>query len=225
LNGKEWNGTRYDKYDNIIYKLNNDMNGNGKEYYEGKLEFEGQYINGKRHGKGKEYSYEGYLSFEGEYLNGQKNGKGKEYYWNSYTLEFEGEYLNDKKWNGKGYDSLGNIIYELKDGKGLVKEYYNEDEILLYEGEYLNGKSVGKGKEYYPNGYLKFEGEYLNYKWNGKGKEYYNNKLMFEGEYLYGYKLKGKYYTNGKWNMKVNFYLIKNGMEKDLMKMVILYMN
>ena len=27
------------------------------------------------------------------------------------------------------------------------------------------------------------------------------------------------------WNMKVNFYIIKNGMEKDMMKMVILYMN
>ena len=25
--------------------------------------------------------------------------------------------------------------------------------------------------------------------------------------------------------MKVNFYMIKNGMEKDMMKMVILYMN
>ena len=35
-------------------------NGNGKvkEYnYKGKLEFEGEYLNGKRNGKGKEYNY------------------------------------------------------------------------------------------------------------------------------------------------------------------------
>ena len=36
------------------------------------------------------------MCFEGEYLNGIKNGKGKEY--NSRTFEvFEGEYLKGKK--------------------------------------------------------------------------------------------------------------------------------
>ena len=36
----------------------------------------------------------------------------KEYY-NNGKLKFEGECLNNKKWNGKGYDEEGNIIYEL----------------------------------------------------------------------------------------------------------------
>ena len=44
------------------------------------------------------------------------------------------------------------------------------------------------------DGELEFEGEYLNGQRNGKGKEYYNNKLIFEGEYLYDYKIKGKLY-------------------------------
>ena len=184
LNNKEWIGAVYDENGNIKYKLNNGKNGNVKEYYSnGKLEFEGQYINGKRYGKGKEY-WNDKLIFEGQYLNEQKNGKGKQYYWNNDKLEFEGEYLNDKKWNGKGYDSFGNILNELKDGKGLIKEYYGEDDRLLYEGEYLNGKRNGKGKEYYLNGYLKYEGEYLNDKWNGIGKEYWNDILIFEVEYL-----------------------------------------
>ena len=96
-------------------------------------------------------------------------------------LEYEGEYLYDKKWNGKGYDENGNIIYELINGTGKVKEYdengniiyelnkendnvkgYNFLGELEFEGEYLNGKRCGKGKEYYDNGKLKFEGEYLN---------------------------------------------------------------
>ena len=43
----------------------------------GKLKFEGEYLNGKRNGKGKEYDEDGQLIFEGKYLNGQRSGKGK----------------------------------------------------------------------------------------------------------------------------------------------------
>ena len=54
--GKKLNGKGYDKNGNIIYEL---INGNGKvkEYSEfsGEFIFEGEYINGKRNGKGKEY--------------------------------------------------------------------------------------------------------------------------------------------------------------------------
>ena len=58
---------------------------------------------------------------------------------------------------------------------------------------------------------------------NGFGKEYdFSGKLNFEGEYLYNNKLKGKLYIKEKnQNMKENFYSIKNGMEKDMMKMEI----
>ena len=44
----------------------------------------------KRNGKGKEYNYfDGKIKFEGEYLNGERNGKGKEYKYGK--LIFEGE--------------------------------------------------------------------------------------------------------------------------------------
>ena len=33
------------------------------------------YLNEKRNGKGKEYNNDGKLEFEGEYLNGKRNGK------------------------------------------------------------------------------------------------------------------------------------------------------
>ena len=41
--------------------------------------FEGEYLNGIRNGKGKDYYKNGKLEFEGEYLNGKRNGSGKEY--------------------------------------------------------------------------------------------------------------------------------------------------
>ena len=62
------------------------------------------------------------IKFEGEYLNDKRNGKGKEYYSNG-NLKFEGDYLNDKRWNGKGYANDNKVVYELKEGKGKVKEY------------------------------------------------------------------------------------------------------
>ena len=47
------------------------------------------------------------------------------------------------KYNGKGYDKNGNLIYELKNGTGKVKEYYYDGK-LEFEGEYLNGKRISK---------------------------------------------------------------------------------
>ena len=138
-------------------------------------------------------------------------------------LEYEGEYLYEKKWNGKGFDKKGNIIYEIINGNGKVCEYDINDN-LIFKGEYLNGRrwnglrkkyysngqlkfeieycngNIGiKGKEYYTNGQLKFEGEYLDRKRNGKGRAYNSSgELKFEGEYLNGKRNgKGKQYVNG----------------------------
>ena len=190
----------------IVYESNNKK---AKEYnIQDILVFEGEYLNGYRNGKGKEYKLN-QLVFEGEYLNGLRNGKGKEYN-NINLLIFEGEYKYGKRWTGKFFYEKG--IYELKEGKGTIKE--QNDYYIIYEGEYLNGLKNGKGKEYLDYGKkLIFEGEYFNgKKWNGKA--YYKNKIyllkngkgfirdynfcydtILEGEYLHGEKnRKGKEY-------------------------------
>ena len=202
--------------------------------------FSGRYIDyDKVNKKGEEYNLiNNNLIHEGEYLNGKRNGEGKEYDIHK-NLVFEGKYLNGKKWDGKGIISRRRR-YELNEGKGFIKGYdkYND---LFFEGDYLNGERNGKGKEYDPFDYLLFEGEYLNGKrWNGKvydnnynktyelkngkgfikeylsgenilifegnylngerngkGKEYYDGKLIFEGEYLNGKRNgKGKEYDS-----------------------------
>ena len=188
-------GKEYDSYtDILIYEgeyLNELKNGKGKEYYSnGQLKFEGEYLKGKRNGEGREYDHGG-LIFEGTYINGIKNGIGKEFYskgislfninntyehqkfmdkkdfYSKNQLKFYGLYKNGKKWSGIWFDIFNNILYELKDGKGLVKEY-NEHNSLLFDGQYDNGEKNGIGKEYTPNGTLLFEGVYLNgKKWNG----------------------------------------------------------
>ena len=122
-NGKMWNGkfcgkyqennTRYlksgegyikffDNYGDLLFEgeyKNGERNGKGKEYFNNELEFEGEYKDGDRF-KGKLYcfhkGYEGRLEYEGEFLLGEKNGKGKEYDCDG-NLIFEGEFENGEK--------------------------------------------------------------------------------------------------------------------------------
>ena len=99
---------------------------------DGKLIFEGEYLNGKRHGIGKKYGNDNFkLIFEGEfYKNYRLNGKT--YY--EGKLEFEGENFLNQKWNGKGYNKSGKVIYELHNGTGKVKEYNVDYGTLIFEG-------------------------------------------------------------------------------------------
>ena len=168
-------------------------NGKGKEYdcLDETLLFEGVYLKNERNGKGREYNYRRNIIFEGEYIKGKRNGKGKEYY-NNHIIKFDGEFCNGKKWNGKGYDTSKNEIYELKNGEGKIKEY-DYDGNLMLEGEYKNGELEGDVKEYYAEGNLAFEGKYSFGKRNGFGKEYhFNGRLKFEGDYFYDSKWNGK---------------------------------
>ena len=71
-NGKIWNGKGYNMNSNIDFEIKRGK-GYMKEYdYEGKIKFEGEYVNGERHGEGKEY-LDGKLIFEGEYLDRERN--------------------------------------------------------------------------------------------------------------------------------------------------------
>ena len=161
MNGKKWNGKGYSNLGNIVYELKD-----GNDYFR---------------------IFKNRLIFEGQYKNGEKNGKCKEYGSNG-LLKFEGEYLNGKKWNGKVSNKLLKEEFELKNRKGYIKEYSSEGfqfegdnlnrkskeydlEALVFEGQFLDGKRNGIGKEY-NYGSLMFEGNYLNGKRNGKGKEY-----------------------------------------------------
>ena len=109
-----------------MYELTNG-NGKVKEYNDSnELIFEGEHLDWKRNGKGKEY-YKGQIEYEGEYLNDEKNGKGKEY--DNGKILFEGVYREGKKWNGNAKN-------------------YNIKGLLSFEGQYINGEITGKGREY-----------------------------------------------------------------------------
>ena len=155
----------------------------------------------ERNGKGKEFNIYGELEFEGEYLSGKKYGKGKEYYGKRdiyyigifesininlnekkyFQLKFEGEFWDDKRWNGKGYNINGKVKYILKNGNGYVEEYIKD---MKFEGEYLKGEKNGNGKEYYfilsNFNFFEYNGE------NNVEKKKYKKCKIYEGEYLNG---------------------------------------
>ena len=167
-------------------------------------EYSGRYIIYENKRKGKIYdAYQDILLYEGEILNGKKNGKGKEYeleYDYSYLI-YEGEFLNGERKGKENFDDelfIGKrYLWKKKDGyyefkEGIVYQYDTYGN-LLFEGEYLNGKRNGKCKEYNEKGKLLFEGEYL-YDYKLRGKEYVNDKLIYEGEYLFNKKWNGTGY-------------------------------
>ena len=210
-------------------------------------EFSGRYIIYENTKVGKEYdSFTHKLLYEGEFLNGERDGCGKEYYCINNIgndgeclvqkdfeienqkiydgkLKFDGVFKLGRKLNGKGYNELGQEIYEINNGNGIYKEFYEKD-ILKLQVEFKNGYMHGKAKEFYYDGSglkkIKFEGEYyFGHRWNGTGyhfdnknnrtksysldkgkgivQEYYssNGELKSECEFLAGEKNgKGKEY-------------------------------
>ena len=198
LNGKKWNvnffnvknQSKYSLIDgkgfiieyigaNSTYNEFNDFNEifgahpileySGFSTYRFPIIFEGEYLNGERNGKGKEYLLSPFvldpiLIYEGEYLNGKRNGKGKEYD-SKGILIFEGEYLNGKKWSGIGPSAPKKVLppegeifgidyikgrkFVIKDGKGFSIELFKAWlSIAFFISEYLNGERNGKGIGY-----------------------------------------------------------------------------
>ncbi len=92
-----------------------------KWYSNGKKDYKGEYLNGKRIGLWKEWYDDGTLESVGNYSEGKQTGLWKEY-WQDGDLSGEGEYFNGMR-------------------TGKWKEM-DEDE-NIHEGEYLNGEKVG----------------------------------------------------------------------------------
>ena len=127
------------------------------KYYlsNGKLKYEGDFLDGKYHGYGTLYengNYEQkgifsefkYLHYIGEFKNDRYNGQGKLYF-----DHFLGRYVF--------YE--GNFDNNKLSGNG--KMYY-QNKKLFYEGLFGNNNINGKGIKYYKNGNIKFEGIFSN---------------------------------------------------------------
>lgn len=123
-----------------------------EEYGNGR--YEGNIVNGKRHGHGTYYWNSG-SRYEGNWTNDVRTGFGK-FFWADGS-RYEGNWMNDKM-NGYG-------VYYSTNGS-------------VYRGEWLNDNKLN-GKQVYSWGF--YEGEWGNKTWCGYGKEVINDGATYEG--------------------------------------------
>ena len=141
-----WNNY-IDKYGTIYVGLfiNDKLNGKGLKYIHGNDHiYKGDFLNGLRHGFGKDYRNN--MRYEGEFLNDKKCGKGQIMF--SSGDEYKGEF-KDNKFNGygrykwkNGEEYIGYYLNGKFNGEGLHKWGINE----YYKGEFINGIRQGKGE-------------------------------------------------------------------------------
>ncbi len=112
----------------------------------GEIKYEGEWKDGKKHGKGTETSLDG-KRYEGMWRNNEEHGFGTQTYSDSDGREEYKGYWKDGEYHGQG------TFTDSVEGK--------------YEGYWENGKKHGQGNQSFPDGTKKV-GEFREDKlWNG----------------------------------------------------------
>ena len=122
-----------------------DKNGKETETYEG------NFMNGQRHGKGKQVIKNDY-TYEGQWRNNRRNGKGKLTLKNGDT--YEGGFLNDA-FDGNGtfvFKNQGVYEGQWKDNMMHGNGNFRYEDGREYIGEYKNDMKEGKGEFRWPDG-------------------------------------------------------------------------
>ena len=150
----------------------------GKIYYPNrKIQYEGEYFNGKREGLGKYFDQESKYYFIGEFANGYLNGKAIIYNSSDDKILYEGDFINGK------FEGRGKLFY---------------DNGNYYIGQFKNHLQHGKGVEYDSNGNIQYKGGFIDDIREGNGK-CITKDMLFIGQYKKGNPIKGKIYSpNGK---------------------------
>ena len=164
--GRQKSGTFYD---NIFTGWNTYINNYGIIYV-------GLFCNGELNGKGIRYSLENDHIYKGDFVNGLRHGFGKDYRTNS---RYEGEFKEDKKC-GKGqimFLSGDEYKGEFKDNKfnGYGRYIWKNGE--EYIGNYLDGKFHGEGLHKWGNNQY-YKGEFENGIRQGMGEIGLNGKKI-----------------------------------------------
>jgi hypothetical protein len=153
------------------------------------LSVSGNFANGMVNGYGKETGR--YFEYEGEFVNSTRQGKGKMtiYGFNSWfdaqkdkTLK-EGRYIS--------YILDGNFTNGYADGFFTI--YYQNSAAYKYTGPIKNGALEGTGEIEYLDG-SKLRGSFRNGQMEGDGAVIFANGAKFTGIYANGKPVKGTYY-------------------------------
>lgn len=134
-------------------------NGQGVEDLSELERYEGEFKNGKRHGKGSLYNEIFDITYDAHWKDGKLHGKGTEEHGPESATpgaRFKGRWVNGKK------SGQGSFRY------GSEDEDFPDEE---YIGEFTNGMMTGKGRYTWPDGSWD-EGDFVNEMLHGKGTRF-----------------------------------------------------
>jgi len=207
--GKPFQGEKY-HFDYKIsegYWKDHKLDGDGIEYhqYSDKKKYEGNYVAGKLHGKGKEFDEKGKLIVEGEYCLGKfvkgdyfiydyKNRKDDAFDFSLVKIHVDHLVFGDDNIEtntGVHYDKNGKKIFEGRIYRGNYYEgkLFNKYGYMIYDGSFKdNSYWIGKLYTGCENNILEYNGEFFNGKFSGRGALYDTKYggLIYEGGFNNG---------------------------------------
>ena len=144
--------------------------------------YRGNWINGKRHGKGTRKWKNGDIYF-GDWINDKQHGKGT-YKWKMGNI-YVGDFVEGKRtgkatltwFNGDKY--VGEFIEGEMNGYGEIT-FGNGDK---YVGNFVDSKLSGKATFFFSNG-DKYVGDVVDSQMSGKGTFFYSNGDKYVGEFI-----------------------------------------
>lgn len=206
-------GTVYDRQGHMMYSgqwLEHAKHGDGEMYVDGKLQFKGIFVKGKKQGFGRTYFADGSVQYEGQFVNDQYSGEGVLYYPHDFLAEhmivrqqygyvdrpyYRGAFLQGmKKGQGVQYYPSGAVQYEgeflWQELSGKAIEYYDVHDALpntiKYDGYFFDSKRHGTGQFYTADGILQYDGAFRENEMTGVGSLYVDGKRVYKGEFVDG---------------------------------------
>ena len=158
--------------------------------------YEGEFIAGKKEGKGK-LIYNNGTEYSGNFKNNKPDGYGQLTQENGEV--YQGEWKEGKinghgtRFHKNGDKYIGNYIDNIRNGYGI----YIFSNGNTYEGNWIRGKANGNGIFKYNNGNI-YEGEFKDNLIEGKGKLILKNGDIYEGTFVNGTIHGDGYYINNK---------------------------
>jgi len=177
----DYGGSTYYGYWSEISKS---PNRSGTIFYPGDFVYQGDFVDGKKTGKGKYTSVNGSV-YEGDFVDDKFSGKGK-ITWSDGAV-YEGDFVDDIR-TGKGkYTWSSGDVYEgdWVDGDQTGKGKYTWVNGDVYEGDWVDGKQTGKGKITWSDGDV-YEGDFVDDKFIGKEKKHGADGELYEEDLVDG---------------------------------------
>lgn len=156
--------------------------GSFKVVYRNGVRYEGEFVDGLKHGQGKSFYNNGKVSHEGGYFRNSFHGRGREYSRSGDLLYSGGFEVNECHGYGICYGQNGEVLHAGYWFRGRK-----------YVGQVKNNKPEGEGALFYINGAVLYRGQWKEGVPHGDGIEYESEKNPKAGTWFFGFRYVGNW--------------------------------